>query len=140
MPRGKRVILASEYQDGSRLSPFDENHNIFLLDAEGHVVWQVERDEGAMEETFGKLRRAADRGETDPGAGFLSGIEPFMGFVLEYPDGSTNIDPLTGNPPDVAPWQAGCIVRVRSFSGWPYVLDIERGVATNTSPGPIRPW
>lgn len=134
---GGSVVVLGYFLDGS-VEP--NNHNILRLDSEGRVVWRVKRDEGSTEMTFGNLRRAAERGETDVNAGFLSGIEPFMAFVLEYPDGSRNIDPRTGNPPDVAPWQPGCIVRVHSFSGWPYVLDIERGVATNTSPGPIRPW
>lgn len=140
LPKSGRISLTDWGLEGTPSDPYLQNHNVFRLDAVGNVIWQIKRSEGAMEETFGKLRRAADRGETDPGDGYRSGIEPFMDFVLAYPDGSTNLDPNTGSPPDIAIWEPGCIVRLRSFSGWPYILDIERGIATNVATGPIRPW
>ncbi|MFA7292944.1 MAG: hypothetical protein WC023_11940 [Rhodocyclaceae bacterium] len=140
LPDGQRLIVSSHYENKERLSVYDENHNIFRLDAAGNVLWQIERNEGVVEEGFGGLRRAAERGETDAESGFLSGIEPFMCFILHYPDGRNNIDPNTGEPPDCAIWEPGVQVRTSSLSGWPYDVDIERGVARNIATRPIRPW
>jgi hypothetical protein len=140
LPESRRLIVASRYENQERLSVYDENHNIFCLDAAGNVLWQIKRDEGAVEEGFGDLRRAAERGETNPDAGFLSGIEPFMYLILYYPDGRNNIDPNTGDPPDCGTWEPGVQVRTSSLSGWPYEVDIERGIARNMAAGPIRPW
>lgn len=122
-------------QDRSEVSLHDENHNVFRLDKHHKVIWQVKRDDTVRGPGWWDRlhQHARERG--------LDGArEPFMYFVLKYPDGSTNIDPKTGNPPDVATWTPDCTIWLQGSAYQQYILDPETGIARNATEGLVRPW
>jgi hypothetical protein len=104
----------------------DINHNIFRLDPQGNIVWQVKRDERGKLKLEEWNERAA-RGEEEEWR------EPFMGFGLVHSDGRFE----TG---DVLQWQPGCVVKASSFSGQAYELDVDQGVIFNVTPHRQRSW
>jgi hypothetical protein len=109
------------------------NHNIFRLDKDGNVVWQVQRDEQFRPSLEEANRKA-----------MLEGREPerdsFGDLPLIYADGTNNGNLQTGNPPNEAQWVPGCTVRARTFSGKVYELDIKAGIARNIVPRGARLW
>jgi len=133
IPDNGRIILVDWGINGRLHTLQVANHNIFRLDKNCQVVWQVTRNEHGKLDWDAMHRHAHEKG-------FDGCREPFGDFVLKYPDGRTNIDPQTGSPPESAIWELGCIVCVRSFSSQSYELDIETGVAANVTPGRQRRW
>jgi hypothetical protein len=136
LPQGDSIVCYFfQPQDGRNVTLFNENHNVFRLDAKGKVIWQVQRDDSIHSpDWWSRLdERARERG--------MDGArEPFTYFVLKYADGSTNIDPTTGDPPAVAIWQPGCTILLQGSAYQEYVLDPETGIALNVTEGRPRPW
>lgn len=163
LPNYEQIISAGVYTDGSDLSRFDLNHNIYRLNAQGEVIWQVQRDEGDRPLLVKKMR-AYERGElvelvlNDPDfadyktkylpenfteedlqTSWLS--LPFMSIWCAHPDGTVdNMVPNSGMPPDVSYWKPGDVVYASALDGFKYIVDIETGMATNVSPSGGRPW
>jgi hypothetical protein len=126
MPNNERVVIAFGYQEGETLSLYDSNHNIFRLDGEGKVIWQVRRDDrGKL--NLEEWNQRASRGEVEEWR------EPFMGFALIHPDGRVeSADSMT--------WKPGCVVKVSSINGQDYELDVDTGIIVNVTPHRQRPW
>lgn len=123
LPNEEKIALIWGYLHGLPLH--DANHNIFRLNAQGEVVWQVrreEKDELTLEQV-NKNWQAIGQGEWR---------EPFMGFGLVHSDGRTESG-------DSLVWQPGCVVKVVSSIGHDYELDVEQGLIVNLNPGQ-RPW
>lgn len=131
MPNGDVITVAARYADGELMNHHDDNHNVYRLTAQGDVLWQVQRDDGGRWHKTLKLDRLEGKPLTH---------EPFQIIKLLYPDGSTNVDPQTGSPPDEAVWTPGCVVRLSSWDGWFFILDVDTGIATDITPRPHRPW
>ncbi len=125
MPDGGRIVCFYYRNECGKVSLHDINHNIFRLNAQGEVVWQVrreEKDELTLEQV-NKNWQAIGQGEWR---------EPFMGFGLVHSDGRTESG-------DSLVWQPGCVVKVVSSIGHDYELDVEQGLIVNLTPGQ-RPW
>jgi len=116
-------------------SPYDVNHNIFRLNAQKEIIWQVRRDDSNHRpDWWDTLDRHAREDGLD-GARY-----PFLYMILEYPDGSTNCSPQTGDPPDEAMWTSGCTIWLEGSAYQQYILDPETGIAKNVTVGRPRPW
>ena len=126
MPNNESVVIAFGYQEGGALSLYDSNHNIFRLDKDGKVIWQVQRDErGKL--NLQEWNERALRGEVEEWR------EPFMSFALIHQDGRTESS-------DSMTWEPGCVVKVSSLNGQDYELDVDKGVIVNVTPHRQRPW
>lgn len=132
---GDDVLICYYYRNHCKeVSLHDENHNIFRLDPSNKVIWQVRRDDrGKLINWESMHRHARERGQD--GARW-----PFMEFVLKRPDGSTNLDAMTGCPPEVAIWEPGDVIWLRGSAYQDYELDPESGIALNVTEGRPRPW
>jgi hypothetical protein len=136
LPKQEKIVVAFGYEETGEKAPlslYDSNHNIFRLDSQGKIIWQVRRDEKGKLKLEEWNERAA-RGEEEEWR------EPFMTLSIVYPDGHHNHDPTTGEPPDIAEWYQGCKVIVSSFSGQAYELDVDQGIIFNVTPHRQRPW
>ena len=135
LPNGEQIVCCF-CKTGSEpsLSLNDANHNVFRLDKDGKIIWQVRRDDSNHPPDWweGLHRHARERGED-------GAREPFMEFMLEYPDGSSNKNSLEILP-DVAQWTPGCIIWLRGSAYQKYILDPETGIAKNVTEGRPRPW
>lgn len=108
------------------------NHNVFRVDKDGKVMWQITRVDYPDANWELMHQHARERGE--PGC-----IEPFIAFVLRFPDG-------TRYPPhdevDVIDWVPGCqvdLVNLGIGTQW-FRLDVDTGVAVEITPRGHRPW
>ena len=99
------------------------------------MIWQVRRDDSIRPTDWWPILHEHARERGEEGA-----REPFMYFVLKYPDGRTNINPQTGSPPDVAEWTPDCTIWLLGSAYQKYVLDPETGIALNITEGNPRPW
>lgn len=108
------------------MSLYDENHNIFRLDKDGNVVWQVQREE------LGKIRWDRIMASVAKGD-FGHSRKPFSCLYLL--DSAGNDMTKTGQ------WTEGLRLFALSINyGGRYEIDIETGIATNiTEPGQ-RDW
>ena len=136
MPNGDQIICLF-CKDGSEpdLSVHDGNHNVFRLDKNGKVIWQITRIDYPDTNWESKHQRAREKGE--PGC-----IEPFIRFYVTYADGTTKTDLETGMAPDVIEWLPGCKVKMSNLgygTQW-FTLDVDTGVATEITPRGSRAW
>lgn len=133
--RGDQLVLASVYQDGSRMSLHDENHNVYRLNAQGDIVWQVQRDDSNHPPGWwDELHRQA-RAEGLDGA-----REPFMRIWVEDVDGTFQKD-LDGRVPAlVQHWTPRCTLHLDGSAYQHYILDPDTGIAKNVTKWPVRPW
>jgi hypothetical protein len=134
MPDSGKLILASEYLSGDSLSLYDINLNVFRLDKSGKIIWQVQRDDGNHPSDRWEVMHAQARERGEDGA-----REPFMEFMLEYPDGSNNKNELEILP-DIAQWVPGSVIWLRGSAYQKYILEPESGIAKNVPEGRPRPW
>ncbi len=103
------------------------NHNVFRLDAQNQVVWQVVRaelpDSPSWPEKHAMARQWRSEGVID-GAFTEDGyLDPFTSMNL---DERAAID---SEPKGV--WRPGCVVYLFT-RWWSYILDPETGIATCT--------
>lgn len=108
------------------------NHNVFRVDKEGRVMWQITRIDHPGVNWEAKHRHAREDGL--PGC-----VEPFIEFVLRLPDGTRYPE---GSPVDVIEWIPGCqvdLVNLGIGTQW-YRLDLESGIATEITLKGHRPW
>jgi hypothetical protein len=131
MPDRGRICLAShrgvKYKD---LSLHERNHNLFRLDVNGNVLWQVRRDEGGAFDVAAIQARAKELGIA---GGHLSGWEPFMTLGLVHADGPCNLSETSSAGPEANVSVPGCTVRSSSLGGHGYVIDIDTRIATNVT-------
>jgi hypothetical protein len=135
LPGNERIILSVRFENGEKFSSLaDINHNIFRLDAEGKVVWQVQRDEQGKIDWDRWHKIAQKNNDT-------SDHLPFEGLLLIYPDGRIKgMNHETGCAPDVVEWEPECVLTT-SCDGWLYEVDINTGLAKNITEMPRgRSW
>lgn len=136
LPSGEQICLLSNPLDATI---FVKNHNLYRLDKNGDVVWQVQRNEKPGWAWFTKCRQEAEQSNINDPAGI--GACGFMSLWLKYPDGSTNMQ--MGAAPKTATWVKGCRVFAHAFNAISidYEIDIETGVATSVlEQMQGRPW
>jgi len=134
LPSGDRIIVTFSW-DGTepKRSLDDANYNVYRLNPEGEVVWQVRRDDSVLPPDIWETRHRIARSHG------LDGYRvPFLGFVLEYPDGSRKRSDPYGDGKDILVWEPGCIIWLLGY-GNEYILDPETGIAKNT-PISGREW
>lgn len=133
---GKKIVcFYFQCEIAGGVSLFDENHNVFCVDSGGRVIWQVCRDDSVRGDGWWDVLHAHAREVGEDGA-----RRPFTYFVIKYPDGSNNINPDTGSPPDHAIWTPGATIWLMGSAYQKYILDPETGIATNVTQGNPRPW
>lgn len=134
MPDGGKIIcfFYVPIDSPKKSSVEDGNHNVFRVDREGRVMWQITRVDHP--EVNWELKHQHAREEGLPGR-----VEPFIAFVLHFPDG-------TRYPPhdevDVIDWVPGCRVEMSNLgigTRW-FRLDVDTGVAVEITPRGQRPW
>lgn len=136
MKNGDQIVcFYFQPQNLREVSLHDVNHNIFRLNKQNKVIWQVQRNDTIRGPGWwDRLHQHARE------KGWDGAHEPFMYFVLKYPDGSTNINSKTGDPPDVATWTPDCTIWLQGSAYQQYILDPETGIARNVTEGLVRPW
>lgn len=135
LPNGDSIVLGDGYEDGQLCTLFDENHNIYRLNAQGEVVWQVRRDDSNHPPDWWGILHSIARANGHDGA-----REPFTEIHLEYADGSTSFDHQTYKWRNPCEWQPGCKIWLVGSAYQQYVLDAETGIAKNVTNLPVRPW
>lgn len=137
MPDGGQIIcfyyvpLACPKQS----SVEDGNRNVFRIDKTGQVIWQITRVDHPGVNWELKHRYAREEGQ--PGC-----IEPFIRFYVYRKNGALITDAGGLTPPDVTEWEPGCRVEMSNLgigTQW-FELDVETGVAVETTPKGFRPW
>ena len=134
LPNGGQIVLVTGHKYGDIKTLHDVNHNCYRLNAQGEIIWQVQRDDSNHAPDWWDIlhRHARERGED-------GAREPFMEFMLEYPDGSNNKNSLEILP-DIACWTPGCIIWLRGSAYQQYILNPETGIAKNVTESRPRPW
>jgi hypothetical protein len=135
MPNGDQIICYIRSPQSSEVSLHDLNHNLFRFDAQGQVLWQVRRDEQ------GKLNWDKMHAEARAD-GFDGYRQPFLGFALLDSDGRYNINPKTGEPPQITHWESPQNspknspkkIILSTSSRRCYELNPQTGIAKNTTP------
>lgn len=120
-------------------SVYDGNHNVYRLDKNGNVIWQITRVDYPFVNWESKHRHAQEEGL--PGC-----IEPFIRFYVYRPDGTLVVEDLgpeyAALPPDVVEWQPGYTVKLANLgfgTQW-FSLDVETGVANEITPIGLKAW
>jgi hypothetical protein len=135
LPNGERIILANKYSDGEYLSLYDANHNVFRLNPQGEVVWQVRRDDSNHPADWWDILHQDARNQ-----GYDGAREPFTYIQLEYADGTTSWDDQTLQWRDPCEWKPACKIWLVGSAYQQYILDPETGIAKNVTDWPVRPW
>ncbi|MDM7943955.1 MAG: hypothetical protein QUV35_15130 [Hydrogenophaga sp.] len=135
LPDGDLLVLQyCKTGDEPDLSLHDINHNVYRLNPQRQIVWQVKRDDSNHPPDWWEVLHRVAREEGHDGA-----REPFTEFMLEYPDGSNNKTEMETLPLQ-SEWVPGCKVWLRGSAYQLYVLDPDTGIATNVTKWPMRPW
>lgn len=135
MPNGDQLVCYF-FRDGA-VRPFhlhDLNHNVYRLNAQGEIVWQVQRDDSNHPPDWWDVLHRVAREE-----GYDGAHEPFTEFLLEYADGSNNKTAMETLPLQ-AEWVPDCKVWLRGSAYQQYILDPETGIAKNVTKWPVRQW
>lgn len=136
LPDGGRIVCFYYSSESTSLTSIeDENHNIYRLNAQGEVVWQVRRDDSNHPPDWWGILHSIARANGHDGA-----REPFTEIHLEYADGSTSFDHQTYKWRNPCEWQPGCKIWLVGSAYQQYVLDAETGIAKNVTNLPVRPW
>lgn len=132
MPDDGQIACFFYRGSGNECDVYDGNHNVFRIDKDGAVMWQVTRVDYPDVNWESKHRHAREDGK--PGC-----IEPFIEFVLEMPDGTRYPE---GSPVDVIEWRPNCLVKLVNLglgTQW-FSLDVDTGIATEITARGHRPW
>ena len=133
MPDGNDIYIVSFARPAVWQEVDKNNRNVFRLDKNAKVIWQITRIDHPGRNWAAAHQQARERG--DPGC-----IEPFIYPRLRLPDGTTNLD--NGMPPDSMDYIPGCPVELANLglgSQW-YLLDVDTGIAVEITPTGFRPW
>ncbi|NOT67535.1 MAG: hypothetical protein HOP04_04255 [Methylophilaceae bacterium] len=129
--------------DEDKIIPiYDHNHNIFRLDKDGNVVWQVQRDDKDRI-NWEHIMAEVAKGDKGNPESIRRSRWPFTRisstFVKQGCFEDSNDDkPLAEDCKRIA-WEPGYVLIVGA-SGENYELDIETGLATNISTWRGREW
>ena len=135
LPCGNKIVLSAQYVDGTDLSLYDINHNVFRLNPAGEVVWQVRRDDSNHPPDWWDILHHYARQEGLDGA-----REPFTYIQIEYPDGRRLSSDRNGDGTNIAVWSPGSTLWLSGSAYQDYILDPETGIAKNVTKWPVRPW
>lgn len=103
------------------------NHNVFRLNAQNEVVWQVKRVELPSTTSWEVMHELARKWHAE---GAPDGAYTPMGYLDPFTSlGMDESGAIEAQPQGV--WRPGCVVYLLTRS-WSYVLDPETGVATCT--------
>ena len=131
MPDGYDLVIV----DVLDMADVDKrNHNVFRIYPHGKIIWQITRID--YPETNWELKHKMAREE-----GQLGCIEPFVGFRLQYSNG-TSSDVIGQMPLDEMDWVPGCKVELANLgfgTQW-FALDVDTGVATEITPRGFKAW
>lgn len=131
-----RIVLADPIGDHWHSLAL-ANHNIFRLDKDGNVLWQVTRDER------GKVNWSL-LNELAQAKGLEGAKHRFEAIWCKNPlTGESSFDLETGTPIPDFQWKPGMQIMARAdgIANNLYEIDIDTGIAVNvTPPGPKRPW
>jgi hypothetical protein len=136
LPCGDQLVL--QYCKTGKepdLSLYEINHNVYRLNSQDEIVWQVRRDDSNHPPDWwdGLHRHAREEG--------LDGArEPFMRIWVQNPDGSYQRDADGQRPPLVQRWTPGCTLHLDGSAYQHYLLDPDTGIAKNVTEWPVRPW
>lgn len=129
MPDGSRIVLADPIEQRWH-DLYLANHDVFRIDRNGQVVWQVRREESKFVNWESRNRHAK---EADPNCeGYL---DPFTGMGRKYFERKRNLAPKPFHPStervafdEYAPGRLLWLMT----QWWAYDLDPETGIATCT--------
>lgn len=117
MPDGGRIIDAWPLDQEHWPSLTLANHNVFRLNADNQVVWQVRREEDGCVDWEVRHRHA--KAEDPSCEGYF---DPFWGMSMGDEQGKYD-------PSDI--YRPGCRIYLQT-RWWAYSLDPETGIATCT--------
>jgi len=135
MPNGDKIVVTFRWGElGKWEELYATNHNVYRLNPQGKVIWQVVRDDSIMPHDWweGCNQRAREKG----GDGYRI---PFSHTTLEYPDGRCKTSDEKGDGTSILTWEQGCIIHLYG-QGNDYILDPETGIATNNAKKGGRVW
>ncbi|MDP2066527.1 MAG: hypothetical protein U1E02_09100 [Hydrogenophaga sp.] len=118
LPNGDRIVFADP--EGDQWASLDlANHNVFRLDADNQVVWQVRRVETLGQLNWEVANRQAK--EADPASeGYY---DPFWNMGMKESE-AASAEPR-------GQYRPGCIIYLTT-RWWSYRLDADTGIATCT--------
>lgn len=137
LPNWHSIIVASTLSNGSALSAYDSCHNIFRLDANGNVVWQVQRDEqGKLYPKDWELRserrnKNFERKHQGPFARLSTKFIKRGVFIEFEPTPAKHESPI---------WKPDYVLLAWVYGRGVYELDIETGIAKNVTQPGGRDW
>lgn len=135
MPKGERIVVTYSW-DGSE--PMEElyetNHNVYRLNSNNDIIWQVTRDDSIMPHDWWEKCHELAREEGGDGHRI-----PFSYITLEYADGTKANSDEDGDGTNILMWEEGCIIHLYG-SGNDYILDPETGIAKNIAKKGGRVW
>lgn len=135
MPDSSRIIVLYRWDSNDKsLSLYNENHNVFKLDKDDNIIWQVQRDDSNMNPDWWENMHQLARAD-----GYDGKRAPFRDFMLEYEDGSNNRNEIEALP-DEAIWVLGCKIWLIGSMGRRYLLDPVTGIAKNMTDGLTSHW
>ena len=123
MPNNEKISCFYFQPDSaSEESSDDVNHNIFRLNANNEIIWQVRRDDSNHPaDWWDTLNRIAQK------HGHEGARDPFTYITLQYADGSFN------DSPNEATWVPGCTIMLDDRECQQYILDPDTGIAKNVT-------
>lgn len=125
---GDRIICLFRWDESDPVLPIElANHNVFRLDANNQVVWQVRRVELPDTTAWEVMHERAKKWHAD---GSPDGAYTEQGYLDPFTSlGMDERGALTPEPQGI--WRPGCVVYLLT-RWWSYVLDPETGIATCT--------
>ena len=134
---GEKIICYYFRSDKKNVSLHDCSHNIFRLDKDGNVVWQVKREE-LHPEWWAMAHRKAARGNEDMQRKIR---DPFARLSTCYfKRGIYNEFEETPAKYRSDTWQADYVLLAWVYGRGVYELDIDKGIAKEVTQPGGRDW
>lgn len=129
LPNGDRIVFADP--DGNSWASIElANHNVFRLNANNEVVWQVRREESEYVNWESRNQHAKEKDPTSEGY-----MDPFINmskqFFIRRPTGKTGPYDVKEEEVYFDEWAPGRLMWLATH-WWGYDLDPETGIATCT--------
>ena len=123
---GERLVRAATWTLATK-DLETANHNVFRLNANNEMVWQVRRVENTTRMPWDQLHARAKQkhaeGSPDGCYTAMGYLDPFTSMGLDE-NAAIEVEPR-------GVWRAGCVVYLLT-RWWSYVLDPATGIATCT--------
>jgi hypothetical protein len=123
LPDGGKIICFYFINHGQDVTLYDENHNIFRLDKEGNVMWQIQREENGKFIWEVAHQQAREKG--------LDGERRPFGSLRLFNAQDEWLQ-------SVDAWHPG--LKLITICHGIYEIDIDKGVANNVTPISWRDW